>query len=132
MCVRFTFGVASVTARPAPVRGSKTCSNDRSSNDRIELFVRAGRRVGTWRTWLVGHHTQVCARAASGAGARSSTVVSRALHMGIPTVVNNVDWYAELPSVVPKLSVDHAQISGQYLRSLDELMPAQPRARHSP
>jgi hypothetical protein len=52
--------------------------------------------------------------------------------MGIPTVVNNVDWYAELPSVVPKLSVDHAQISGQYLRSLDELMPAQPRARHSP
>jgi glycosyltransferase involved in cell wall biosynthesis len=95
----------------------------------------------------------------------TSAVVSRALSMGIPMVVNNVDWYAELPSVVPKLAVDHvvmqrelddlilrhaldaeyhrqarlaaatyartsldvAQMSAQYVKILDELMPARTR-----
>ncbi len=36
----------------------------------------------------------------------TSGVVSRALQMGLPTIVNNVGWYAELPPCVAKLPSD--------------------------
>lgn len=48
----------------------------------------------------------------------TSAVVSRTLQMGIPTIVNDVGWYAELPAIVPKLPVDPVPMQ----RALDELI----------
>lgn len=36
----------------------------------------------------------------------TSAVVSRALQLGLPTIVNNVGWYAELPPCVDKLPIE--------------------------
>ncbi len=36
----------------------------------------------------------------------TSAVVSRAMQLGIPTIVNDVGWYAELPDCVKKLPTD--------------------------
>lgn len=43
----------------------------------------------------------------------TSGVVSRALQMGIPTIVNDVGWYAELPACVAKLPVELAPMQQQ-------------------
>ncbi len=40
----------------------------------------------------------------------TSAVVSRALQLGLPTIVNNVGWYAELPPCVTKLPVDRNEM----------------------
>ena len=54
-------------------------------------------------------------------------VVSRTLQMGVPTIVNNVGWYAELPSVVRKVPVD-----GEVMQSeLNDLIAACARCRLS-
>ncbi len=43
----------------------------------------------------------------------TSGVVSRALQMGIPTIVNDIGWYAELPPCVAKLPVDDSALRQQ-------------------
>jgi glycosyltransferase involved in cell wall biosynthesis len=43
----------------------------------------------------------------------TSGVVSRALQKGIPTIVNDVGWYAELPPFVDKLPTDRRQMQEQ-------------------
>jgi glycosyltransferase involved in cell wall biosynthesis len=49
----------------------------------------------------------------------TSAVVSRTLQMGVPTIVNNVGWYAELPSVVRKVPVDPDLMQSE----LNDLIP---------
>jgi glycosyltransferase involved in cell wall biosynthesis len=56
----------------------------------------------------------------------TSAIVMRALQKGIPTIVNNVGWYAELPdNIVKKLPVHNC---AEQLRELLEHFIAQPQA----
>ncbi len=48
----------------------------------------------------------------------TSGVVSRAIQMGIPTIVNDIGWYAELPPCVEKLPVDLRPLQQQLVQTL--------------
>lgn len=43
----------------------------------------------------------------------TSAIVSRAVQLGLPTVVNDIGWYAELPSCVHKLPIEAAALKEQ-------------------
>lgn len=43
----------------------------------------------------------------------TSAVVSRAIQLGLPTIVNDVGWYAELPSCVKKLPTDRTGLRAE-------------------
>lgn len=51
----------------------------------------------------------------------TSAVVSRALQLGLPTFVNEVGWYAELPDCVKKLPVDRKLLRASLRVQLSEL-----------
>ncbi|PQO28868.1 glycosyltransferase family 4 protein [Blastopirellula marina] len=51
----------------------------------------------------------------------TSAVVSRALQLGLPTIVNNVGWYAELPSCVTKLPTEHDEMLKQLVAQLQRV-----------
>ncbi len=48
----------------------------------------------------------------------TSGIVSRAVQMGLPTIVNDIGWYAELPPFVEKLPLDAPTLQRQLLELL--------------
>ncbi|QDU73679.1 D-inositol-3-phosphate glycosyltransferase [Bremerella volcania] len=51
----------------------------------------------------------------------TSAIVSRALQLGLPTIVNDVGWYAELPECVVKLPVDKNEMRQRLTQELSRL-----------
>ncbi len=50
----------------------------------------------------------------------TSAVVSRAIQLGLPTIVNNVGWYAELPDCVRKLPTERLAMRTELTACLEQ------------
>lgn len=51
----------------------------------------------------------------------TSAVVSRAMQLGLPTIVNDVGWYAELPDCVVKLPLEKSEMRIRLIKELTSL-----------
>ncbi|MNT12445.1 hypothetical protein D3C72_1473710 [compost metagenome] len=49
-------------------------------------------------------NTDLCISLRSPSMGETSAIVSRALSIGLPTIVSNTGWYAELPEFIPKVN----------------------------